>query len=609
MNQLNQNETTLKTIEDWKQLALQSMNSDTETIDKIATQFATELMIEYKKYSADQSYISNCAIGAPTLRSSIDNKTNIARLIATKIFLPENQNHKPLVKLCHHASYIPILNILIKKCLQPKYHNPNFSSFVQYTKLLSTLRKPYHAKIDDAKKKKHEKTWEQNEYKRARANGECSLLLYKKLKAEKMSDQIINPTPMPVSISSLDELEPFFKFLESGEELKTTDATEFMKFTRGVIYNDGRIDLCKQVVGPTYIHLLMNSIIYNPHVKHFLLGNNIIDTIGAEEIAKFINHDKKNDVGTNPRLARIITWYLAGNCINYEGIQKIAFALETDTDADSLYLKRNPISPLGANYLSLMLEMNSTLRVLDLQNCGLLDEGVKNLLFGLKNNTGLRHLYLDSNGITEVGAQYIANYFDHINSNNLHGLSSLWLEVNRIGNDGIKTIAASLKNNKNLKRLAVGSNRIEESGFEFLCHALLTHPKIQMLNIGMYKSTADLGELPNRIENGGMVHLAKLITSNPNIKILSVFNNNIDNVGIKILADAIKENNSVLYIEYGQYGLVVDKDSAYAISTKINENCLRELGMDYNTFVKNKLRFMKHTSRVKYIDSVYRNKM
>ena len=31
-------------------------------------------------------------------------------------------------------------------------------------------------------------------------------------------------------------------------------------FNRGVVYVDGRLDLCKMVVGPTYIAALMDSL-------------------------------------------------------------------------------------------------------------------------------------------------------------------------------------------------------------------------------------------------------------------------------------------------------------------------------------------------------------
>lgn len=46
----------------------------------------------------------------------------------------------------------------------------------------------------------------------------------------------------------------------------------------------------------------------------------------------------------------------------------------------------------------------SSIRVLDLDNTGLLDQGVANLMAGLRGNTTLETLYASANGLSPVGA-------------------------------------------------------------------------------------------------------------------------------------------------------------------------------------------------------------
>lgn len=47
-------------------------------------------------------------------------------------------------------------------------------------------------------------------------------------------------------------------------------------FIRGALFPDGRMDLCKQVVGPNSIVELCQAVSQSGAFKHFLLGNNIV---------------------------------------------------------------------------------------------------------------------------------------------------------------------------------------------------------------------------------------------------------------------------------------------------------------------------------------------
>ncbi|KAM0704718.1 hypothetical protein Q7P35_007504 [Cladosporium inversicolor] len=111
-------------------------------------------------------------------------------------------------------------------------------------------------------------------------------------------------TPMPVEVSDPESLAPFFAHLRNngthhvsnptGSDPKGESGAEpcynvdYIEFEKGVLYSEGRIDLCKMVTGPCNIGDLMESLKTNEFSKHSLLGNNIIGPTGVEAIASFI---------------------------------------------------------------------------------------------------------------------------------------------------------------------------------------------------------------------------------------------------------------------------------------------------------------------------------
>lgn len=73
----------------------------------------------------------------------------------------------------------------------------------------------------------------------------------------------------------------------------------------------------------------------NTFIRHFLLGNNMIGPVGARMIAEFVHKHPNN----------IETWYLAGNCIDLAGFERLVPAWATSTAITNIWLKRNPLGP------------------------------------------------------------------------------------------------------------------------------------------------------------------------------------------------------------------------------------------------------------------------
>ena len=288
-----------------------------ELIKKIASKFAEGLTKDLDNYNQN-SPISDCSLFASRNRSTFNRPEHHIRIVNEIINI-----------LYLNTGILEILN----------------DGKIRYSKLISKLSKKYveqYTKI----------YLSNNKYKLFRLL-EHDKKNWELLKNKPLTNVITEPQAMPVDIASLDELEPFFKFLNSNSIPidNNFENEKCMKFIRGALFQNKRMDLCKQVVGPNYIQMLMNSLVNNEQVEHFLLGNNIIGQEGGKAIGKFLLQDHK---------PKIKTWYLAGNDLDEEGIRWICDGLKYDKDCESLWLKRNPIKPEGIKYISELIKINTT---------------------------------------------------------------------------------------------------------------------------------------------------------------------------------------------------------------------------------------------------------
>jgi Ran GTPase-activating protein (RanGAP) involved in mRNA processing and transport len=359
--------------------------------------------------------------------------------------------------------------------------------------------------------------------------------------------------------------------------------------------------MCKQVVADRHIGSLVDSIRHNENVRHFLIGNNIVGDAGASRISQLLSDEK-----TVPALQ---TMYLAGNCIGEDGVAHLADALRVNRTVKSLWLKRNPVHVDGVRHLASLLEENQTLEALDLVNTGLLDEGVKVLFSSLRRNTTLRTLYLDANGITPAGAHHIADYFTFLKTEGIKGLTGIFLAVNRLGDEGARIIAEGVRGYPHLVRLDLSSNRIQVPGLKTVLEVAETLPALRFLGLGLYKSTTDLGELPNYFDGEGADCMAEFLRTNQTIQVLDLRDVNLRPGGFEMIVDALESNTTLLHLYSDQSGMSFPEEQRKRLEAILARNVSAAFGMDLETFRSNPLRFIKHTEDIRYIDSIYRNRM
>jgi hypothetical protein len=100
----------------------------------------------------------------------------------------------------------------------------------------------------------------------------------------------------------------------------------------------------------------------------------------------------------------------------------------------------------------------------------------------------------------------------------------------------------------------------------------------------------------------GMGVLAELIKSNKSIQYLSVMMNGLTVKGIELLAEAIGYNNTLMYVDFSQYGIDIPQKLYSQIKSKAELNRV-------NVGYTRKLRNLKHGEQIHWIDSIYRNNM
>ncbi|EFA74850.1 hypothetical protein PPL_11884 [Heterostelium album PN500] len=373
------------------------------------------------------------------------------------------------------------------------------------------------------------------------------------------SSYVLNPEPEPVVPCPLDELDPLINFMNGGGALSDNAP---MRFTRGTCMPDGRLDLCKQVVGPEGIRPLLGAMKKSTQIKRLLLGNNIVGNGGGEAIADYIRYNEDS---------KIDTWYIAGNNFDVDGITPIAEALEKDTKVKALWLKRNPLLTVGVKPIASMLEKNCYLQTLDLLNCGILDQGVEILFNSLRKNTTLKNLYIDTNGLTTASAGYICQLLE---SGENH-LDSLYLSCNRMGDEGAKLISQGLLVDKQLKRLGLGSNGIGPIGAKHLVDAILVHPSLVQLNLGFTRATFQLGAINNVLGDSGAAEIARLIKANTHIRSIDLTHNGISQQGIGMLKDSLKNNLILTSLALNQFGMENNDAARQEINYALGRNRLQ----------------------------------
>lgn len=324
------------------------------------------------------------------------------------------------------------------------------------------------------------------------------------------------------------ELQPLLTYLESG-----CPAAGTLTFPRGTVTDDGRLDLCKQALGPDGCRRVTQALEHSKIVVSLLLGTDGIGNSGAADVARLAE--------TNPAVEVL---YLGCNKIDAIGAASLADCLTNPQSAVSgLWLKRNPLGADGARHLAEMLKTNRTLRTLDLVNTRIGMDGLAALADALTGaNQAIERLYLGGNfwGLDE--AVLLAKIV-----RSAPRLKALLLSAGFLGDSGAAAISAALPDSR-LEELSLASNGIGPAGAARLFAAVAAHPTLTRLDLGYAVSTRALGASANVIGDEGAEAAARCLASNPSLVRLDLRGGGISAHGLDLLTQAMKQNTHLQFL-------------------------------------------------------------
>ncbi|MFG2981896.1 gala protein [Streptomyces sp. NPDC048258] len=324
-------------------------------------------------------------------------------------------------------------------------------------------------------------------------------------------------------------LDPLLARLAADRPVETDEA-----FPLGTLRTDGRVDLCKQGLGPGGAARLLPAAAASAHATHLLLGTNAIGDDGARTLAESLA------AGADGHGLR--TLYLGCNRIGPDGVAALAGALADDTTVRALWLKRNPLFEDGARTLAALLRRNTALRTLDLVNTGIGADGVRLLLDALlERGQPLERLFLGGNGLGHDAAPLLAALIREA------GVRELYVPANHLGDDGAAVLADAAASAAGPVRLGLGGNGIGAAGARSLAGAL---GSIEALDLGRTMSERSLGAAGNDPGDEGAYALAAVLPGSP-LRRLELRHTGLTGRGAKGLLAAVPADSPLEYVGLG----------------------------------------------------------
>jgi Ran GTPase-activating protein (RanGAP) involved in mRNA processing and transport len=266
-----------------------------------------------------------------------------------------------------------------------------------------------------------------------------------------------------------------------------------LTFPLGTLQPDGRLDLCKQGLGPVGAHRVVPAALASPHAVHLLLGTNGLGSAGVTALA-----------ATLPATHRIRTLYLGCNHIDAAGVEPLAARLAEDRTVRALWLKRNPLGDSGVAALAAALRVNTGLRTLDLTNTGMTVRGLATLVAAVcDRDAPLERIYLGGNGFGPDAAALLARL--------LHPgrVVELYLAAGALGDDGARQLADALADalpaDAPRAVLGLGGNGLGPPGVRALARRL---SRLTALDLARPPSSLALRAVPNLVGDEGAAALA-----------------------------------------------------------------------------------------------------
>ena len=273
-------------------------------------------------------------------------------------------------------------------------------------------------------------------------------------------------------------------------------------------------ELCEEC-GEALSYALSN----NTHLENVYLNDNDINAM-AKHVAKGLQQI------TSLKLLNL------GNCnLPDEMCSELAHVISCNKCLETLLLSNNDLC-FSTELILRALSSISTIKVLNLKCCQLIEEAGKHLSSVILNNKRINQLLLDNNDIGK-GILHIAQALQQINSLQVLGLKNTNMPMEICGE-----MALAIKCNPQLIDLQLDGNSLHHSAVVIL-QALSKVSSLKIISLQSNDLTEDAGE-----------QISSIIFNNPGLEQLHLNDNNICK-GIVCIVNALHKHTSLTDLDLG----------------------------------------------------------
>ncbi|XP_065774444.1 NACHT, LRR and PYD domains-containing protein 3 isoform X2 [Muntiacus reevesi] len=207
--------------------------------------------------------------------------------------------------------------------------------------------------------------------------------------------------------------------------------------------------------------------------------------------------------------------------------------LSNSWNLTELNLSGNTLGDPGMKVLCETLQQpGCNIRRLWLGQCCLSHQCCFNISSVLSNNQKLVELDLSHNALGDFGIRLLCVGLRHLFCN----LKKLWLVNSGLTSGCCPALSSVLSTNQNLTHLYLQGNALGDMGVKLLCEGLLhDNCKLQVLELDNCSLTSHC-----------CWNLSTLLTSNQSLRKLSLGNNDLDDLGVMLLCEVLKQQGCLL---------------------------------------------------------------
>ncbi|XP_050950427.1 NACHT, LRR and PYD domains-containing protein 3 [Labeo rohita] len=203
-----------------------------------------------------------------------------------------------------------------------------------------------------------------------------------------------------------------------------------------------------------------------------------------------------------------------------------------------------------------------------LNDCGLTNESCLNLAKALGSDNNLTELNMSNNKLQDSGVSQLCTGLENVTCK----LEILKLSKCVLTKESCSALASVLSSDSSsLKQLDLSNNNLQDAGVKILSDGLKENCKLEVLSLSKCNLT----------EESCSALASVLSADSTSVKDLDLSKNNLQDSGVKILSDGLKENCKLEKLMLCDCKLTEESCSALATVLKSNP-CLKELDMSNN---------------------------